>query len=54
MYLFGSRTLPVGKIKGLGGKFGEDICDVLKIKHLGDLKAFSEQELQKRFSEKNG
>ncbi|KAL5290527.1 POLH family protein [Megaselia abdita] len=48
------KTLPVGKIKGLGGKFGEDICEMLKIKHLGDLGKFSEEELQRRFTERNG
>lgn len=44
----------MGKIKGLGGKFGEDICEMLKIKFLGDLKKFSEEELQRKFTEKNG
>ncbi|EDW79041.1 uncharacterized protein Dwil_GK12166 [Drosophila willistoni] len=48
------ETLPVGKIKGLGGKFGEIVCETLSIKFLGELLKFSEGELQRKFDEKNG
>ncbi|XP_030382531.1 DNA polymerase eta [Scaptodrosophila lebanonensis] len=47
-------TLPVGKIKGLGGKFGEDVCERLSIKFLGQLLKYSEAELQRKLDEKNG
>ncbi|EDX11461.1 DNApol-eta [Drosophila simulans] len=47
-------SLPVGKIKGLGGKFGEVVCDTLGIKFMGQVVKFSEVELQRKFDEKNG
>lgn len=47
-------SLPVGKIKGLGGKFGEVVCETLGIKFLGQLCKFSEGELQRKYDEKNG
>lgn len=48
------ETLPVGKIKGLGAKFGEEVCERLHIKFLGEMVQFSESELQRKFDEKNG
>ncbi|XP_037811260.1 DNA polymerase eta [Lucilia sericata] len=48
------ETLPVGKIKGLGAKFGEEVCERLGIRYLGQLLKFTEAELQKKFDEKNG
>ncbi|KAH8274240.1 hypothetical protein KR026_001167 [Drosophila bipectinata] len=47
-------SLPVGKIKGLGGKFGEVVCETLGVKFLGQLCKFSEGELQRKYDEKNG
>ncbi|XP_052848345.1 DNA polymerase eta [Drosophila gunungcola] len=47
-------SLPVGKIKGLGGKFGEVVCETLGIKFLGQVVRFTEAELQRKFDEKNG
>ncbi|EDW40583.1 GL25322 [Drosophila persimilis] len=47
-------SLPVGKIKGLGGKFGEVVCETLGIKFLGQLVKYTEGELQRKFDEKNG
>ncbi|KAH8325280.1 hypothetical protein KR067_001542 [Drosophila pandora] len=47
-------SLPVGKIKGLGGKFGEVVCETMGIKFLGQLCKFSEAELQRKYDEKNG
>nr|XP_036671105.1 DNA polymerase eta [Drosophila suzukii] len=47
-------SLPVGKIKGLGGKFGEVVCETLGIKFLGQVVKFTEAELQRKFDEKNG
>lgn len=48
------RTLPVRKVQGLGGKFGERICEDLSIQHMGDLIKFTKEELQRRYDEKNG
>ncbi|XP_026329667.1 DNA polymerase eta [Hyposmocoma kahamanoa] len=48
------NTLSIRKVKHLGGKFGDTVCDVLKIKTMGELQKFSEKELQARFDEKNG
>ncbi|XP_017013566.2 DNA polymerase eta [Drosophila takahashii] len=47
-------SLPVGKIKGLGGKFGEVVCETMGVKFLGQLVKFTEAELQRKFDEKNG
>ncbi|KAJ8722953.1 hypothetical protein PYW07_004133 [Mythimna separata] len=47
-------TLPLKKVKHLGGKFGLTVCEVLKIQNMGELQEFSEKELQARFDEKNG
>lgn len=51
-YLY--STLPVKKVKHLGGKFGSMVCTTLKIATMGELKKFSVKELQKKFDEKNG
>lgn len=53
MVLFCS-TLPVRKVQGLGGKFGEKICDDLGIRFMGDLTRFSKEELQRRYDERSG
>lgn len=53
-FLFPHRTLPIQKVQGLGGKFGEKICTELSAQHMADLLAFSKEELQKRYDEKNG
>lgn len=47
-------TLSVKKVKHLGGKFGDIVCEVLKITKMGELQKFTEKELQVRFDEKNG
>lgn len=47
-------TLPVRKVQGLGGKFGEKICEDLSIQFIGELTKFSKEELQKRYDGKNG
>lgn len=49
-----SSTLPVRKVQGLGGKFGEKLCEDLNIKFMGDLVQFSKEELQRRYDERNG
>lgn len=42
------------KVQGLGGKFGEKICEDLGIQFMGDLIRFSKEELQRRYDERNG
>lgn len=51
---FFRSTLPVRKLQGLGGKFGEKICEDLNIQFVGDLIRFSKEELQRRYDERNG
>ncbi|XP_063359777.1 DNA polymerase eta [Cydia amplana] len=48
------KTLPVKKVKHLGGKFGLSVCSALKINNMYELQKFSEKELQAKFDEKNG
>uniref|UniRef100_A0A1B0A2I9 DNA polymerase eta n=1 Tax=Glossina pallidipes TaxID=7398 RepID=A0A1B0A2I9_GLOPL len=48
------ETLILGKIKGLGGKFGEEVCERLNIRYVAQLTKFTESELQQKFDEKNG
>lgn len=48
------RTLPIQKVQGLGGKWGEKICTELNVQHMTDLLAFSKEELKKHYDEKNG
>lgn len=47
-------TLPIRKVQGLGGKFGEKLCEDLGIKHMGELIKFSRDELQRRYDERSG
>ncbi|XP_034102703.1 DNA polymerase eta isoform X1 [Drosophila albomicans] len=46
--------LPVGKIKGMGGKFGETVCETLGVKFLGQVLKYSESELQRKLDDKSG
>lgn len=48
------RQLPIRKVKGLGGKFGEELCEHLKVEKMFDLQKFTKEELQKRFDERQG
>lgn len=47
-------TLPITKVKGLGGKFGEEVCEAFKIKLMSELATISKETLLQRFDEKNG
>uniref|UniRef100_A0A336MV37 DNA polymerase eta n=1 Tax=Culicoides sonorensis TaxID=179676 RepID=A0A336MV37_CULSO len=47
-------TLPITKVKGLGGKFGEEVCEAFKIKLMSQLTEIPKAELLKKFDEKNG
>lgn len=49
-----NSSLPIHKIKGLGAKFGEEVCDKLKIKLMSELSAFTLADLQKYFDDKTG
>ncbi|GJQ77783.1 DNApol-eta [Trypoxylus dichotomus] len=48
------ETLPLRKIRSLGGKFGYNLGEDLNIKTMGELKQFSEKELINRYDEKTG
>lgn len=47
-------SLPVNKVIGLGGKFGELVCEKLKVKFIGDILNYSENDLKRIFDVKNG
>ncbi|XP_031835081.1 DNA polymerase eta isoform X2 [Nomia melanderi] len=47
-------TLPIKKVRNLGGKFGDVVVESLNCNVMGDLLKYSLQHLQKRFDEKTG
>lgn len=47
-------TLPVKKVRNLGGKFGDIVVESLGCNVMGDLLKYSLEQLQKRFDEKTG
>lgn len=47
-------SLPVNKVIGLGGKFGEMVCEKLNVKFIGDILNYSEADLKRIFDVKNG
>ncbi|XP_048452959.1 DNA polymerase eta isoform X2 [Rhincodon typus] len=47
-------TLPIGKIRNLGGKLGESVARLLNIEYMGQLRAFPESQLHSMFGEKTG
>lgn len=52
--VFFVRTLSIKKVKHLGGKFGDNVCDILNISKMCELQTFSEKDLQAKFDDKNG
>ncbi|XP_058819374.1 DNA polymerase eta [Topomyia yanbarensis] len=48
------EALPINKVKGLGGKLGEQLCEVLKVQYMADLVKFPEKLLQSHFDERIG
>lgn len=48
------QTLPIKKVKGLGGKLGDQVCALLKIEFMSQLTQFSEKQLQTNFDERMG
>lgn len=47
-------SLPIGKIRNLGGKLGASITETLGIENMGDLTRFSQAQLEQHFGEKTG
>lgn len=52
-YIF-SSSLPIKKVQGLGGKFGEKVCTELNVEFMGDLIHFSRVELTRPYNDKSG
>ncbi|XP_054655628.1 DNA polymerase eta isoform X2 [Dunckerocampus dactyliophorus] len=48
------RTLPISKIRNLGGKLGASITETLQAENMGDLTRFSQAQLGQHFGEKTG
>lgn len=48
------NSLPIGKIRNLGGKLGVSITETLQIENMGDLTRFSQAQLAQHFGEKTG
>lgn len=48
------ETLSLKKVKGLGGKLGDQVCELLKIQTMSELAKFSEKVLQSHFDERMG
>lgn len=48
------ETLPVKKVRNLGGKLGDSVVDDLRCQVMADLLKFSEKELQQKYDEKTG
>ncbi len=47
-------TLPIKKVRGFGGKFGEAVVDSLGVENMGDLVHFTQKQLCDAFGEKSG
>ncbi|XP_074502147.1 DNA polymerase eta isoform X1 [Sebastes fasciatus] len=48
------NSLPIGKIRNLGGKLGASISETLEVENMGDLTRFSQAQLGQHFGEKTG
>jgi DNA polymerase eta len=44
--------MPIGKVRNLGGKLGDEVMDTLKCKTMGDLARIPLKTLLSRFDEK--
>lgn len=53
MFVIIYRTLPIKKVQGLGGKFGEKICEDLNVQHMAELLQFSKEDLLKHCDDRN-
>ncbi|MBN3309262.1 POLH polymerase, partial [Amia calva] len=47
-------TLPVGKIRSLGGKLGASITETLEVENIGELTRFTRGQLTEHFGDKTG
>ncbi|KAG7216276.1 hypothetical protein INR49_021680 [Caranx melampygus] len=47
-------SLPISKIRNLGGKLGASITETLGVENMGDLTRFSQAQLEQHFGEKTG
>lgn len=47
-------TLPISKIRNLGGKLGLSITETLAVENMGDLTRFSRAQLEQHFGDKTG
>uniref|UniRef100_A0A671T5U8 DNA polymerase eta n=1 Tax=Sinocyclocheilus anshuiensis TaxID=1608454 RepID=A0A671T5U8_9TELE len=47
-------TLPIRKIRNLGGKLGTSVKETLGVENIGDLTQFSKVQLEQHFGEKTG
>uniref|UniRef100_A0A8C7KEY8 DNA polymerase eta n=1 Tax=Oncorhynchus kisutch TaxID=8019 RepID=A0A8C7KEY8_ONCKI len=48
------NSLPIGKIRNLGGKLGASITETLEVENMGDLTRFSQAQLGQHFGDKTG
>nr|XP_061794436.1 DNA polymerase eta-like [Nerophis lumbriciformis] len=48
------NTLPISKIRNLGGKLGVSVGEVLQVEYIGELTRFSQAQLWQHFGEKTG
>uniref|UniRef100_UPI003AAEE7A3 DNA polymerase eta isoform X3 n=1 Tax=Centroberyx gerrardi TaxID=166262 RepID=UPI003AAEE7A3 len=48
------NTLPISKIRNLGGKLGASISETLGVENMGELTCFSQAQLGEHFGEKTG
>lgn len=48
------ETLPIRKVRSLGGKFGKTVAQKLSISSMSQLYNFSKEELIEKFNVKNG
>uniref|UniRef100_A0A4W4F1J1 DNA polymerase eta n=1 Tax=Electrophorus electricus TaxID=8005 RepID=A0A4W4F1J1_ELEEL len=48
------RTLPISKIRNLGGKLGASITETLGVENMGELTKFTRAQLEEHFGEKTG
>lgn len=48
------RNLSLRKVQGLGGKYGEKLCEDLGIEKMGEMIRFNKEELIRRYDERNG
>ncbi|KAM9394706.1 DNA polymerase eta isoform 2-T5 [Salvelinus alpinus] len=48
------NSLPIGKIRNLGGKLGSSITETLEVENMGELTRFSQAQLGQHFGDKTG